>query len=155
MSSIDKVNVGGTIYDIKDSNVIDDTATSTDTTWSSSKINNELNGENSTTISLTLYDITNDFTVYKKGNHCYMNLYFGGVNPTATSGTLALGTLPNGYRPPHRKMQYAMLAVGTTSNTQWQPACIYVAESGLILLETNFLNITNYHSLVCYLDWTV
>ena len=41
MSSIDKVNVGGTIYDIKDSNVIDDTATSTDTTWSSSKINTE------------------------------------------------------------------------------------------------------------------
>ena len=58
MSSIDKVNVGGTIYDIKDSKIIDDTTASTTSTWSSSKINNSFSK-----VSAGSY-----YTMYNDGN---------------------------------------------------------------------------------------
>lgn len=157
MSSIDKVNVGGTLYDIKDSKVIDDTTTSITNTWSSSKIDDELNGTAQAIISLSLGGTTTQATVTRYGKMCRMMIDIGNINITSTTEySYILGTLPEQFRPPDAE-NFAVFGLSGSydSNPTMYPIRLGVRASGEIVILSSSSNLRNTKVLQWIIQWHI
>lgn len=97
--NINRTTVANELYQATGSE-IDDLVISTQKTWSSSKINNELNGETQTTINVTLGQVTTQATLFKNGKTCNLRAWLDNFTVTSWNGVI-IGTLPEAYRPKH------------------------------------------------------
>jgi len=138
--------------------VIDDTSTSTDTTWSSSKINNELNGESQTDISLTFGGQTAQSTIHRYGNTCELNLYFTDIDLSqATQAQQIITILPNEYKPKFNSNRI-ILAQSTTSSyfgATTTPLDVNMLTSGEIIILINTTNKGSIKKINCSISWVI
>lgn len=151
--NINRTTVANELYQGSGSE-IDDLVISTQKTWSSSKINNELNGVVSTTLELNIGNSTYQCPLIKKGNTVILNMELTGL--TLTAGALSIGTLPPDYRP---NVDLALPVLTIKDTNVWNTTEIYSSYISMnnlgsiaLLTGNNYSNINRISSSI---QWEV
>jgi len=140
------------------SSVIDDTATSTDTTWSSSKINNEINHTSQANVNISLGTFSTDYTVYREGNICSLRLEIDKRNTSVTlnNGIVQIAQLPQDFIPRHARF---ITVLGENSNVGnsiiYYPLMIVINTAGAISIKSNDSDMQSIKWIDTYLTWEV
>jgi len=139
------------------SSVIDDTATSTDKTWSSSKINTILNEITESSVSVTLGNLTTTCLLKKIGKNVKLTLNLENytVDSQATI-PIELGLIPEAYRP---KMDSDFTILlrwsGPWKTSTYDVGLITIGNDGRIYLYANATNLSNTHYINQKIIWEV